>query len=143
VFIWDNDASDIPGNVLAITTNVNPGTIATWPNFTRVEVPLEFPAYPTGSWWAGFCLVGNRWDYPVYCIGANQSDEPGQGRPFTNIAPWGDGYPTGWHSVDEIWGTTANLGIGILAHTLQPAATPAPTPAGQLASWGRIKDLYR
>lgn len=141
VMIWDNASGDVPGNVLSITTNVDPGPIATWPNITRVTVPLDYPAYPTGAWWAGFCLVGRyQYDYPTYYIASDQTTQPAQGRPYTNIPP-GWGYPDGWNPVEAIWGYTSNLGIGILAHTMQPAATPMP--AGATGSWGRIKNLYK
>ncbi len=142
-FVWEHDAgADTPGNVLAIALNVDIGPVATWPDFTRVVVPLSYPAYPTGSWWAGFCLVGTfGYDYPVYYIGADQSYQPAQGRPFTNVAPdWG--YPPGWQHVDTVWGYTSHLGIGILAHTVQPGSTP-DLPGGEMTTWGRIKSLSR
>jgi len=48
--------------------------------------------------------------------------------------PPGAGYPTGWQSVDLVWGPTAALGIG--------AEVDLPTPA-EPTTWGSIKALYR
>jgi hypothetical protein len=141
--VWDDDAG-MPGTVLCVTPDVDPGPIALWPDISRHIIDLNPKCYPETAWWAGFW--GN-WgphgmDEPGFYIAADVDGTGPGGCPFTNIEP-GIGYPTGWHDVSVVWGPTRALGIGIEAHTLLPAAVPIPGAAGEFTSWGKVKGLYR
>lgn len=130
VYVWVDDAGR-PGAVLCARFSAHPPSLPMWPDFARFHVDL--PECCTGdAWWVGY------WgDWPgqqsMQYVGADL-DGPG-GCPMTNIAP-GLGWPSGWQSVDLVWGTTAALGIGA---EVQPCL-PVPT---QTSSWGSVKRLYR
>lgn len=129
-YVWDTDAS-VPGNVLHLTTGIDPGPPTIWPNVSRHLVELDYPCSTPESWWVGY------WpDWPGelfgWAVGANYHQAPAY--PYANIAP-GLPYPTGWHDVSIIWGWTATIGIG---------AQVVPLPnAMESVSWGRVKSLYR
>jgi hypothetical protein len=139
LIVWD-DQGGMPGNVIALTQNVDVSPISIWPEVSRHVLPLASPCYPQYSWWVGFCLVGTEYQYPANYVAADLSEDAPAGRPYTNIPP-GWGYPEGWQSVEVVWGETTALGIGILAHTMLPSATPEPR--GMVTSWGKVKELTR
>jgi len=129
-YTWDADEG-IPGAVLGVTIDLQPGPISIWPDhsvhdFAIEGVPVDGPFF-TGMWpnWpnerAGFFL-------------AEDLDGPIEGTPMTNIAP-GIGYPTGWNDPSIIWGPTWSMGIGAW---LDEGVTPA-----ECVTWGRIKSLWR
>jgi len=137
-YIWDDD-NGRPGSVLCMTPDVYIEGVARWPAISRHVVALEPYCYPEGAWWAGYW--GHWRGVASWWVGADVEGEGEAGRPFNNIAP-GLGYPTGWQSVDVVFGPTRSIGIGILAHTLLPSAAPEEGRQA-LGSWGRIKGLYR
>jgi hypothetical protein len=137
-YIW-GDAQGIPGAVLAVVTGYDPNPIAVWPQVSRRTVEMTTPV--DGPFW-----VGEWGEWPN---GGNSSrwfiaaDEAGEsfGCPFTNIAP-GCGYPTGWHNCNVVWADAQALGIGYHGHA-PVAGTQASAARGQIASWGKVKSLYR
>ena len=129
VFVWD-DESGCPGAVLCVRMNFNPGTVAFWPSVSRHRVLM--PNCCTGdAWWVGY------WgDWPGQMSGlyvGADLDGPG-GCPKTCIAP-GLGFPSGWQSVDVVWGSTAAMGIGAEVLPCAPVAI-------ETKSWGQVKALY-
>ena len=138
VYLW-SDNGGVPGLVLSVTTGVDPGTIAEWPNISRHFVSLDNPVVPLGAFWAGFW---GDWFYspPAWFIAADLNG-PGPGCPFTDVAP-GVGYPTGWINSSVIFGYTHALGIGVEVHQLNPLDVPSH-PGGEDVSWGKIKELNR
>lgn len=139
LLIWNDDQGK-PGAVLAIMPEVDPGPIAMWPQISRHVLSFDPPVYPPDPWWGGYCPVAIQWDQPAWYIAADLEPPGTRGCPYTNIPP-GIGYDEGWQSVDVVWGPTPALGIGVMAHSLAPAA--GPQPLGELTSWGKVKGLYR
>jgi hypothetical protein len=137
-YVWADDQG-MPGNVLAVVAGYDPNPIALWPNISRITVPITAPV--DGPFW-----VGEWGEWPDggnstrWFIAADE-EGPGSGCPFTNIAP-GCGYPTGWHNCNVIWQNARALGIGYHGHTLL-SDVPAQAARGEIASWGKVKSLYR
>ncbi len=105
-YVWQ-DIGGIPGAVIQVAVDVDPGPIAFWPSLSRHEIAIN--ASPTGSaWWVGYW---GQWPETVaaWFVGAD-TDGPG-GKPYTYVAP-GLGFPTGWNNVSIAWGPTQALGIG-------------------------------
>jgi hypothetical protein len=133
VYLWA-DADGLPGNVLMTLPDVYVAQVPVWPNFARFFV--ELPENVTLPVWIGY------WgDWPgqrASCfIGADLDGQVNPGTPMTNIAP-GLGYPTGWQSVDVIWGAdrrTVALGLGAVVDS-------GPVPVDR-STWGEVKSLYR
>jgi len=130
VYVWE-DAGGIPGNILCLVADIDPGPVAEWPYVSYHRVKMT--ACCTGNdWWVGYW--GNwpgeqSWWYIA-------SDEDGQGgTPKTNIAP-GLGYPTGWQDNDVPFGPTNALAIG--AEVIPCGSTPTGD-----TTWGRIKAVAR
>ena len=130
-YVWDS-SDGVPGNVLAVETDVRLYGVPYWPNVGRFFVDLSEPAYVDDMWWVGFW--GN-WPYSEigFWVGADH-DGPGGGSPMTKIAP-GLEWPEGWQDVAVRWGSTAALGIGA-----EVDETPSPPIS---PTWGRIKGLFR
>lgn len=130
VFVWD-DANGEPGAILAVVSDVDPGPIASWPDFSRHSVTVPELPCTESAWWVGYW---GDWPGESYgwAIGADL-DGPG-GCPLTNIAP-GIGLPSGWQNVSVVWGPTTALDIG--AEVLECSPTPIVT-----SSWGRVRALY-
>jgi len=126
-YLW-TDGGGRPGLVLAVVTGVHCNNVPDPPDFGRNSIELPEPFGVTGTWWVGFWQGG----WVEYWIGADL-DGPGGDSPMVKI-PTGAGFPTGWQSVDLVWGPTAALGIG--------AEVDLPTPV-ESATWGSIKGLYR
>ena len=131
VYVWADDGN-VPGEVLYLVTDVDPGPIAWYPDFSRHTAPL-WGAEVSGLWWVGFWgnWPGEIGDWFI----AADGDGPRPGRPSTNVAP-GIGYPTGWQNVSVAWGATQALGIGA---TIRPSE---PTPVNR-TTWGGVKALFR
>ena len=109
VYVWDDAEGNVPGDVLCLTTGVDPGPIANWGNISYHRVEIG-PGCCTGEvWWTGFW---GDWPgaLPGWLVGADL-DGPGGGRPVTNVAP-GVGYPSGWQDVMVVWGPTQALFLG-------------------------------
>ncbi len=126
VYIW-SDGGGQPSSVMAIVRDVEVTNVPYWPDVGRNVVNLGAPVWVEGAWWVGF------WEHDMAYYIAADLDGPGGGTPMMKIPP-GAGYPTGWQSVDLVWGPTAALGIG--------AEVDLPTPA-EPTTWGSIKALYR
>jgi hypothetical protein len=141
LFVWD-DAGGVPGNILSLTPDVDTGPVAVWPQISRHVLPLDFPAYPEGTWWAGWCQILPQYYPPPIYIAADLEPDGLRGCPYTNIPP-DIGYPEGWNPVSVVWGPTSAIGIGIYAHTMLPSEVTMPEPAGELTSWGKVKATYR
>jgi hypothetical protein len=108
LYVW-SDGGGVPGNVLSLTTNANPCPIATWPDVSTHDLPIS-ATWVDDPFWVGYWADFTN-QYCGYFVAADL-DGP-SGSPVTNVAP-GIGYPTGWQSVDIIWGDeTQNIGIGV------------------------------
>lgn len=131
-YLWD-DAGGTPGNVLSMTSGLNPCPVATWPNISTHDFALT-GAVVGGPFWIGY------WgDFSAQACGyfvAADLDGFG-GCPFTNIAP-GIGYPTGWQNASSVWGPTQSIGIGAWVNNADPCGSN-PT---RETTWGQIKTLY-
>jgi hypothetical protein len=143
-YVWEDDGG-VPGAVLCLTPNVDPGPIGVWPDVSRHVIELQTPCYPEGTWWMG---EWGHWNAsPHWWVAADLGDPgPEDGCPYTNIAP-GAGFPSGWQHVDVVFaqyfGHTKAMGIGMLARTMLPTGVPVAGGRGELASWGKVKALYR
>jgi len=131
-YVWD-DGGGIPGNVLAMTGNLNPCPVATWPNISTHDLALAADVSVAGLFWIGYW---SDWSAAVcgYFVAADLDGFGGC--PYTNIAP-GIGYPTGWQNVSAVWGPTQAIGIGAW---VDPDCVP-PNPV-QETTWGAVKNLY-
>lgn len=133
VYVWDAAGSN-PNNVLSVTTNVLPGTIAMWPQISQHDVDINDTAaagnYFVG-WWPTWVGTANGW-----YVAADENGFGG-GLPRTNIAP-GIGFPTGWQhpNVVSTFAGCQDLGIA----TYEVTGTPVPTST---TTWGAIKSLYQ
>jgi hypothetical protein len=137
-YVWD-DFENTPGNVLAVVTGYDPYPIAVWPEISRRAVPLTLPI--TGRFWIG--EWGNWDNVPEYgWFVAADDDGPGAGCPMTKVYPC-LGLPSGWQPVEITFPETHAMGIGYYGHAAPTVATPEPKAAGRIASWGRVKSLYR
>jgi hypothetical protein len=129
LYVWE-DAGGIPGNVLSFTGNVDPCPVAIWPNVSTHDLPIDNVPV-AGTFWVGYWTDASDSVCP-YLITASCH---GVGScPFTNIAP-GMGYPTGWHDVSLVWGSTQSIGIGVWR-------LDEGTPINQ-TSWGRVKAGFK
>ncbi len=109
VFIWQDDGTGNPGNVLLHIPNLDPGPIDVWPAVTRFDLPISLTV--DGDWWIGWW--GNWPGEQAGWLIAADENGPG-GEPRTKIAP-GIGYPTGWDHPGFIpsWSNARSLGIQI------------------------------
>ncbi|MCC7144708.1 MAG: hypothetical protein IT349_21615, partial [Candidatus Eisenbacteria bacterium] len=127
-FVWSDDGEGAPGSVLCASLGHNASPVPTWPNFERVDVPIE-GCCVSGTWWIGF--RGTWPGAPGMEILAD-IDGPVRGCPRTKIAP-GLPYPEGWQDVSLIYGhDTKALAIGALFRSCAPTGTVTTT-------WGRVK----
>lgn len=127
LYVWDG-SSGIPGNVLSLTTGVNPCPVATWPSISTHDFAIT-PTPVSGVLYVGYWA--NFSQQPCGYFVAADTNGFG-GCPYTNIAP-GIGYPTGWQNVSAVWGPTQSIGIGAWL------GEGVPT---QNTTWGQIKKFY-
>ena len=170
LYVWD-DAHGVPGNVLSLTSGINPCPVATWPSISTHDFAIG-GAGVNGNFWVGYWVNASSAVCPYFV--AADLDGFG-GCPYTNIAP-GIGYPTGWQNVSVVWGATQALGIGAWGGCApgarcgddpgpccepdgscqwvypcdgywSPTGTCDPNPCEptpvQTTSWGQIKHLYK
>ena len=130
-YVWMDDGG-IPGAVLCLVSDVDPGTIAMWPSVSRHVVPLSSTCCVSGFAWVGYW--GNWPGFSPSWYVAADLDGPG-GCPKTHIYP-GLGVPSGWQNVSVVWEPTAALGLGLESVICHPVATHPTT-------WGRIKSIYQ
>jgi len=113
-YVWA-DAGGMPGNVLGMTSGLNPCPVATWPNISTSDLKMTGVAV-SGNFWIGYWS-----DYSTavcgYFVAADLNGFGGC--PYTNIAP-GIGYPTGWNNASVVWGATQALGIGAWCTPVPP-----------------------
>jgi hypothetical protein len=131
-YVW-NDGGGIPGGILAMEVGIAPGPVAYWPNLSRHYAFLHAPYPVHGPWWVGYWP---NWPGEVagWYVGCDH-DSPLQGCVMTNIAP-GIELPTGWHSVDVVWGGLHSaIGVSALVQE-QPTSAQSDT-------WGSMKALFR
>ncbi len=129
-YVW-SASGDNPDAVLSLTTGVDPGPIAIWPEMSVIDVAIaDSPV--AGPFFVGFWGNWPGGDWPGWGTGCDINGPAGL--PRTKIAP-GLGYPTGWHDPSIVFGPTHNVGIGAW---LVPPTVPARTE-----SWGAVKALYR
>ncbi len=136
VFVWADDNTGSPGPLLYQVSDVSPGTVATWPEVSRHDVPLDVTV--SGTWWLGWW--GN---WPGQSAGwLITADEDGPaGCPRTNVAS-GQGYPAGWEHPEIViaWENCRTLGIQALGDTSGPVGAPevaiAPMAGAHLARIG-------
>lgn len=127
LYIWA-DAGGIPGNVMSLTSGVNPCPVASWPSISTHDFAIA-PIGMNTNFWVGYWA---NWSaQPCGYFVAADLDGFG-GCPMTNIAP-GIGYPTGWTNTSVVWGPTQALGIG--------AWVDGGVPVNE-TTWGQIKNLY-
>jgi len=126
-YVW-GDQQGVPGNVLGMTTGLNPCPVATWPSISTHDIAITGVAV-SGAYWIGY-WSDNSAQGCGYFVAAD-TDGFG-GCPMTNIAP-GIGYPTGWNNASTIWGPTQSLGIGAWL-----GSGPPPNPTVN-TTWGRVK----
>jgi hypothetical protein len=132
-YVWD-DAGGMPGNVLGMTSGLNPCPVATWPNISTHDLALNPGVNVNGLFWIGY-WANNSAQVCGYFVAADLDGFGGC--PFTNIAP-GIGYPTGWQNASNVWGATQSIGIGAWT---QPDCGVPPNPVEE-TTWGQIKNLY-
>jgi hypothetical protein len=131
-YVW-NASGTSPGNVLSVTTGVNPGTIGFWPNITQHDVDIPDVPVPTNffvGWWGNWIGVGNGWYV------ASDENGFGGGLPRTNIAP-GIGFPTGWNHPNVVSTFAGCQDLGIAVYGI--GGPPIPT---EQTTWGSIKSLF-
>lgn len=129
-FVWQDDGTGQPGNVLCTRVAIDPGTIPEWPAVRQLDVALE-NCCVSGNWWVGF---RGTWGLPAFWVLAD-TNGPNQGCPMTKIRP-GVTWPEGWQDVSVIYPEeTKSLGIGAYLRPCAPVAA-------ERASWGRVKALY-
>jgi hypothetical protein len=133
-YIWEDDSGQ-PGVVLSMTPSLNPCPVATWPNVSTHDFAIT-PTVVGGTYWIGWWADFSR-QPPGYFIPVDYDGL--EGCPFTNIAP-AVGYPTGWHHVDVVWGSTGHATSLAIGAWGSPDCPPVPVEA---SSWGSIKSLYR
>ncbi len=131
VYVWENTPIVTPGELILHLQNIDPGTIATWPEISRfdLDVDLVLPA----KYWVGW--RGN-WSgsEPGWMIAADENG-PG-GYSLTNIGP-GHGYPIGWNQMSTVpaWAECKSLGIRTVG-SIYPVVVESTT-------WDGLKSLYR
>lgn len=136
VLVWDvvGGPTPIPGNILCIVPDVDPGPPAYWPEVSTHDVQVcceTGGAHFVGFWpnWPG--------ENPEWFLAVDENGQ-GEGCPRTNIAP-GIGYPSGWQHPNVVppFANTKDLGIREFAGIGD--CSPSPT---QKTTWGKIKSLY-
>lgn len=129
-YVWD-DAGGMPGNVLGVSTGLNPCPVATWPNISTHDLALTNVVQTSGPFWIGYWA---NWSNALcgYFVAADLDGFGGC--PFTNIAP-GIGYPTGWQNTSSVWGPTQSLGIGAWLGW-------GPINPTRETSWGQVKRTF-
>ena len=128
-YVWE-DGGGVPGNVLSMTSGLNPCPVATWPSISTHDHAISNTAV-NGLFWIGYWNDASA--QPCgYFVGAD-TDGFG-GCPYTNIAP-GIGYPTGWNHASTVWGPVQAIGIG--AWLGEGGGNPT-----EETTWGQIKTLY-
>lgn len=124
VFVWEDDGTGRPGELVASVLDVDPGPLPMWPETQVVTVPVDVDVH--NRWWVGWW--GN---WPGEEAGWLQAaDENGAGgMPRTNIAT-GIGYPSGWEhpSLVIAWSGARSLGIEAQATGILGVADAAPPP---------------
>ena len=134
LYIWE-DLEGEPGVVRGIVPNRSTGGLPVYPFFEPHPfdiVDLGQVVSINGSFWVGFATEWVEGGCSLH-IGADLNGSGGVGS-MVNL-PNGLGFPEGWNDVDEVFGETAALGIGILY-----GQCPLPTHE---STWGRVKSLYR
>ncbi len=129
-YVWD-DAGSNPNNVLSVTTGVNPGNIAMWPNISQHDVDITDTPTPASyfvGWWGNWVGTGNGWYV------ASDENGFGGGLPRTNIAP-GIGFPSGWQHPNVVSTFAGCMDLGIASY--DGGNVPV-----QETTWGAIKHLY-
>ena len=130
VYIWEGGVTGPPGEVLSVTTDVDPGAPATFPVVSQHDVDINDHAFSGGEltvgYWGNWPGAHSQW----FC--GCDLDGPG-GNPWTCLAP-GSGYGTGWADPSIVWGATQSLGLGFYYED-------DPTEV-RAATWGKIKALF-
>jgi len=131
VYVWENSPISTPGDLILHLENIDPGTVATWPEISRFDLPVEISI--SSDWWVGW--RGNWTGAEAGWMIAGDENGPG-GCSLTNIGP-GHGYPRGWNplAVVPAWAQCQSLGIRTVG-ALIPVVTESIT-------WDSLKSLYR
>ncbi|MCA9727988.1 MAG: hypothetical protein R3E12_15130 [Candidatus Eisenbacteria bacterium] len=136
LYVW-RDADGVPGEITGIVPGYDLGPLPPWPNVpTRTAEVYELQQIGVqGPFWVGFRGAWEADSCSVYLAADVSGDRPETvRRGMTYVAP-GMAYPEGWHTIEEIYGQPAALGIGVIV-----GWCPVPTKE---TSWGRVKMLYR
>ncbi len=124
VFVWRDDRTGNPGAVVAQVLDVDPGPITTWPEVTRVDVPVS--AIVDDNWWVGWW--GNWPGAQAGWLAAADEDGVDVG-PRTRINS-GLGYPAGWDHPNVVlsWANAKSLGIQVAGAEILGAGDASVTP---------------
>lgn len=138
LFVWGHGIDGQPGAVLGMVPSVPVEPYGVWPNVTAHD--FEISASVGATFYVG-CQANWPWEDHVWWFNAVDLDGP-MGEPWTCILPdVPGGYPSGWQSVDMVWGEDAHsMGIGVYYDSgvssvpVQERWTPS--------SWGMVKELF-
>lgn len=130
VYVWRDDLTGRPGTVVASVLDVDPGPIATWPEVTRVDVPIS--AIVGGRWWVGWW--GNWPGADAGWLAAADENGVDVG-PRTRINA-GLGFPAGWDHPNVVlsWANAKSLGIQVAGATILSADGAQVAPPVMLGS---------
>ncbi len=130
VYLWEGGVSQAPGAVLMVTTDIDPGMPAMWPDVSQHDIDLPDFAFSGGEFTVGYWgnWPGMFW---IWFVGADL-DGPG-GHSWTCLSP-GSSYGTGWVDPEVVWGPTQSLGLGFYYGDAVPVESP---------TWGRLRALFR
>ncbi len=110
IFVWQDDHTGNPGELVAQLTGIDPGLVSTWPVTSVHTIPLSVTV--EGDWWVG---VWGNWPGAElgWYLGADENG-PGTGDSRTMIVS-GQGYPTGWNhpGIVSAWSECQSLGISV------------------------------
>ncbi|MCC7142769.1 MAG: hypothetical protein IT349_11775 [Candidatus Eisenbacteria bacterium] len=131
LFVWQDDGSGAPGQVICTRRIELEPQPPYWPNCLHYEYSLTPGCCVSGDWWVGAWLVYPG--VPTYYLCSDLTG--GAGTTSMIKIPPGLEWPEGWQDVDLVFGPTHALGIGALVEEC------APTPV-ESRTWGRVKSLY-
>jgi len=121
IYVWENSPLSEPGDLILHLENVDPGTVASWPEVSRFDVPVDITL--PSQWWVGW--RGN-WagSTPGWMMAADENG-PG-GCSMTNVGP-GHGFPIGWAhpGVVPAWAQCQSLGIRTAGNLAGDSSGPA------------------
>ncbi len=134
IFIWQDDHTGNPGELVAQLTGIDPGPVTMWPGVSLHSIPLT--ATVEGDWWVG--VWGNWPDAEIGWYLAADENGPGEGDSSTMIVP-GQGFPTGWNHPGTVPTWSGCQSLGIQVQGAPPWEDPSELDCGVL-SWFNYDD---